>query len=255
VEDDTLLTIAFRFGVTVDEIMAVNPGIDPRILSIGTTLIIPLGEDGEAVIPTATPVPLLVGAVSCYPTALSGLWCFLPVMNELPFAVEGVTGEISIYDSSGELFASQRALPPVDVIPPEKRLPLYTSFSTPIPEGYFVRGSVYGAFLAQDGDDPQPLNLIDVSTEMSDSGQVVQVQGKVDIGEQETGDKTIVGIALIAAVAYDASNEVVGLRVWEQAIEADQGDRPPFSIQVYSLGPPIEEVEVFVEWRADLPVE
>jgi LysM repeat protein len=41
-------TIAAKFGITVDELLAANPGIDPSNLQVGQVLIIP---------PTATPAP------------------------------------------------------------------------------------------------------------------------------------------------------------------------------------------------------
>jgi hypothetical protein len=35
---DTLATIAERFGTTVDELLVLNPGIDPHALHVGQTL-------------------------------------------------------------------------------------------------------------------------------------------------------------------------------------------------------------------------
>ena len=35
---DTLATIAGRFGTTVDELLVLNPGIDPRALHVGQSL-------------------------------------------------------------------------------------------------------------------------------------------------------------------------------------------------------------------------
>jgi LysM repeat protein len=35
---DTLATIAERFGTTVDELLVLNPGIDPRALHVGQSL-------------------------------------------------------------------------------------------------------------------------------------------------------------------------------------------------------------------------
>jgi LysM repeat protein len=35
---DTLATIAGRFGTTVDRLLALNPGIDPRALRVGQTV-------------------------------------------------------------------------------------------------------------------------------------------------------------------------------------------------------------------------
>jgi LysM repeat protein len=46
---DIPVTIAERFGITVEELLAANPGIDPRGLQVGDVLIIPA--------PAATPTP------------------------------------------------------------------------------------------------------------------------------------------------------------------------------------------------------
>lgn len=46
---DIPVTIAERFGITVEELLAANPGIDPRGLQVGDVLIIPA--------PPATPTP------------------------------------------------------------------------------------------------------------------------------------------------------------------------------------------------------
>jgi len=42
---DTLLALALYYGITVDQITAMNPGIEPRLLRIGTTLMIPALKD------------------------------------------------------------------------------------------------------------------------------------------------------------------------------------------------------------------
>ncbi len=254
--DDTLLTIAFRFGVTVDEIMAVNPGVDPRILSIGTTLVIPLGEDGEAVIPTATPVPLLVGPARCYETIDAGLWCFIPVLNELPVGIAGVIGEVSLYHPTGELFASLPVLPPVDIIPAGKSLPLFGNLSASVPPGYFARGRVAGAFLAEGGEERRlSVRVVESAVEILDDGRAAAAQGLVEITAVQEGEPAFVGSLRVAAVAYDSGNEVVGLRLWEESVEGEPGGRYPFEIQIYSLGPPIAKVEIFAEGRVNLPSE
>ena len=44
VKDDTLLGIAFKHGLTLDELLAANPGIDPNFLTIGMTITLPIGD-------------------------------------------------------------------------------------------------------------------------------------------------------------------------------------------------------------------
>ena len=60
VSGDTLLGIAIRYGVSLDELLVMNPGIDPRILSIGQEIIIPSpgDESAGALLLTPTPVPI-----------------------------------------------------------------------------------------------------------------------------------------------------------------------------------------------------
>ncbi|MEO0563858.1 MAG: LysM peptidoglycan-binding domain-containing protein, partial [Chloroflexota bacterium] len=59
-ENDTLLDIALRFGISVDALQAANPAVDPLSLQIGQELTIPTGGNiraGDA-IPEPAPPPL-----------------------------------------------------------------------------------------------------------------------------------------------------------------------------------------------------
>lgn len=46
VEGDTLLGIALRYGVTVEDIQAANPEVNPNLLVVGTQVIVPIPLDG-----------------------------------------------------------------------------------------------------------------------------------------------------------------------------------------------------------------
>lgn len=52
-QGDTLNLIAQRFGVTVDQILAANPGLRPEVLRIGQEIIIPTGGQPASQQPTA----------------------------------------------------------------------------------------------------------------------------------------------------------------------------------------------------------
>jgi LysM repeat protein len=47
-QGDTMLGIAFRFGISLDELQAANPKVNPRILSVGAVLVIPMGSVATA---------------------------------------------------------------------------------------------------------------------------------------------------------------------------------------------------------------
>ncbi len=51
---DTLYSIAIRFGTTVEEILLLNPGVDPASLAIGTQLVIPGFDDVSGVLITSS---------------------------------------------------------------------------------------------------------------------------------------------------------------------------------------------------------
>jgi LysM repeat protein len=81
VKDDLMGAIAARYGITLEELQAANPEVDPRLLSIGTKLIIPLGESSPPVFATATPMPVAVQPAECYSVLDGGAWCFILVTN------------------------------------------------------------------------------------------------------------------------------------------------------------------------------
>jgi hypothetical protein len=53
----------------------------------------------------------------------------------------------------------------------------------------------------------------------------------------------------VAAVAYNAHGEIIGVRRWEASESLKAGGSIPFTLYVYSLDDPIEQVDMFVEAR------
>ena len=58
VRNDTLSSIARHFGVSIEALLAANPGVIPQALSIGQTLTIPPAGQGPASASISTPIPL-----------------------------------------------------------------------------------------------------------------------------------------------------------------------------------------------------
>jgi LysM repeat protein len=52
---DTLSAVADRFGITLEDLLAANPGIDPTTLNDGDTINLPEDGAGAPAAPTATP--------------------------------------------------------------------------------------------------------------------------------------------------------------------------------------------------------
>ena len=76
VAGDTMLAIALRYGITLEELLAANPDLNPRALSVGTELIIPSGDAVPSLPVTATPISIITRPADCY-SAGDGVSCLI----------------------------------------------------------------------------------------------------------------------------------------------------------------------------------
>lgn len=245
-QGDTLLAIAIRYGVQVDAILAANPGIDPRILSIGTEIVIPLGEDGQTVLPTTAPLPVTLGEPECLPTLAGDLWCFVTAQNSLDQPVESVTAQVTLFDQMGEPVASVSASAPLDLIPPQGELPLLAYFTGPLPDNLVPAARLDTAFAVRDLEERYLVVSMQIqSIEISENGLSANISGTLRL----QGDRGPAGELRVAAIAYAGNGSVVGTRLWENLDGLSSGQRRAFDLLVYTLGEKIERVEVFSEAR------
>jgi hypothetical protein len=109
--------------------------------------------------------------------------------------------------------------------------------------------------------------------EIADSGLEAKVRGTVELVPQ-TRKPTATGTPLpsasseqstptpeqnplpdradviwLAAVAYAADGRVVGVRKWEADQGLAAGEKLPFEMSIFSMGPPIDHVDTLVEAR------
>ncbi len=130
---DTISGIALKYGVAIDELIAVNPEVSPNSMSVGTMLKIPSNPDNPSGEATPTPAPLTVQQIECYPTTDKSTWCFILVRNDFPDFMENVSAQVTLVDSEETFIASQTALLPLDILPPNMSLPLAVFFPPDIP--------------------------------------------------------------------------------------------------------------------------
>ena len=93
--------IAFKFGVSLDELLTVNPDVSPNSMSIGTKLNIPSNPANPTGASTSTPVPAPVKQIECYPTTDQGMWCFVLVHNDTPDVIENLSAQVTLLDADG----------------------------------------------------------------------------------------------------------------------------------------------------------
>jgi LysM repeat protein len=244
---DTLSSIAERFGIRLDDLLAANPGIVPEALSVGETLKVPASSPGGAGISTSTPVPVEVGPIQCYPAG-SGLHCLGPLHNPFPEALENLKLQITLLDSNGQSLASQEAFLPLNILPPGSTLPAYTYFpalAAPA-AGYQAITQLVTSLRLTPGDARYlPVVVRNILVSVDWNGRSAQVQGQIFL----PAESKPAGTLWLAAVAYDIDGRIVGFRRWEWKGSLQPGNVQPFIFFVYSLGPVIEKVDVTVEAR------
>jgi LysM repeat protein len=240
IKDETMLGIAFQYGISLGDLQAANPGVDPHFLSVGTQLIIPINGEIPETMPTLTPVPVEWQGPECYRTGDGGAWCILSVKNQLETDVENISAWIGLFTAQGTNITSQVAYSAINLLRAGDTIPLMSYFSAPLPEGFEVQGEMLSG-LAVASDDTRYLDLeTDVtSLDISSDGIQAEVSGKVILA----GDTLQPSQLWALIVAYDANGNVVGARKWESTGEIQ------FKLTVFSLAGKIDHVEVLTEAR------
>ncbi|NPV56902.1 MAG: LysM peptidoglycan-binding domain-containing protein [Anaerolineae bacterium] len=242
--NDTYGTLATRFGVTVNDLVAANPGIDPNALIVGMVLIIPPEvEGGTEGVPTPTAVSVRLDPPHCLASVEGGAWCFSEVNNTQGFTVESVLVEFRI-SSRGEILASRLAAAPLDIIPAGSSLPVGIYFPPEVPDDMLAGATLAAALPLEDpGSRYLDAILSDITVDIADNQLSAALQGVVI--NQDDG-RTAREVWVLAA-ARDRQGRVSGIRRWQWQGEAAPGQTIPFSFAVYSQLEEIESVDLYVE--------
>lgn len=246
-EGDTLLSIAIRYGVGLEELVLVNPGIDPQFLSVGQSLRIP-GPGGEAVdvlLPTPTPVPVESSPVRCYEALTGELRCIATIANNLSVAIEALSGIVGLYDNQGQLILQKPSDSSLQFLPSNNSIPISVVFPD-TPAGYsYAEIQILSAIQV----DPEVSRFVPVAIEhlewkSMDAGAGVSVSADIllpaDLGDGSYSLR-LLGMAL------DAQDEVVGFRIIEEVISPGGVDPIEVEFYILSLGPLAEEVQLVAE--------
>lgn len=235
---DTLLEIVRRYGVSLADLLAVNPGVRPEALTVGQVIQIPAPSPDSTAIP---PAPVELGDVVCYRSG-SGLYCFVPVLYSGEGWVENVIVRVTLLDAEGRLVSGQEALLPLDGLGAGNLLPAVAFF--PRVESYTATQAKTLTALRVDGTQFLTVELRNVLVSVAWGGRWAQAEGQVWLGAEARP----ANLVRLAGVAYDAQGRVVGVRRWEGGALMP-GSSLSFSFAVYSAGPPIARVEVLAEAR------
>lgn len=246
VENDTLTGIAFRHSVELEDLIAANPGLDPNFLTIGLTLTVPIEGAISTTLPTPTPVAISMQPPRCYPMSNASLQCMVVVENDQSFAVENVVVLISLHPSDTEGTKSKTAIAPLNIVPSDRKAAVAVTFDTPFPQNYLPQASLLSVIPISVDD--QRYLLTDLQLKeiaISSDGDLATVTGSISL----LPDQPEATVVWASAFAYDAQNNIVGIRKWSADDSLLAGNQIEFNFTVYSLGSSIEYVEVLTETR------
>jgi len=248
---ETLLSIASRYGLTLDALQAANPGVNPRLLSIGQTLVIP-GPEGTPdplAAAVATPVPLSLSGVRCFRLVTGATTCLLSARSAATRPpIEGMVALVTLLDASGKPVDTRPAYPVLNRIQPGGTLVLVADFPSETGNWIQAEASLDTAFEA----DPADGRFIDVivtraAQAPSDDRLSWRVTGRARLaGEPASGEARVT----LVLAALDSAGEVVGYTVWEPAMPLSATEDASFDLTVFSLGPAIADAILLTEAQA-----
>ena len=243
---DTISSIALKFGVSMDDLQAANPEISPNAMSVGQDLNIPSNPENPSGEPTPTPAAFTIQQIQCYPTADRGMWCLVLVHNDFPELMENLSAQVTLVDASNAVLASQTALLPLNILPPNTSLPLTVFFPPNVPSDARPQVQVLTAIrLLPNIERYLPATINNTLVQVNANGRSAHLNGQVLL----PADAKPANQVWVTGTAYDNTGGVVGVRRWESNAGLSPGGSLPFEFMVSSLGGRIERVEFAVEAR------
>lgn len=243
---DTISSIALKFGVSIDDLLAANPDISPNAMPVGQVINIPSNPENPSGEPTPTPAPFTILQIECYPTADQGMWCFVLARNDFPDFMENVSAQVTLVDANNAVLASQTALLPLNILPPNTSLPLSVFFPPEIPSDAKPQVQVLTAIRLLPNDERYlPASINNTLVQVNADGRSARVNGQVLLPDNVNAASQV----WVTGTAYDVAGRVVGVRKWESNAGLSPGGSLPFAFMVSSLGGRIERVEFAVEAR------
>ena len=231
-EEDTLLEIAIAFNVTVEELLAANPGVDPLALQIGQVLTIPTDDVITAAETlTAPPPPLPITVPTCYPTTTDSLVCLGLVENDQERPAEQVTVAVQLTDSNGSMLAEAEAVLEQRFLNPGERAPYRVLFSK-LDESQMagVLAAVAGGTLSNTVE-ARYVPVIAENIETSVQGRLYTLRATLTNPTEITAAPPRVVLTVL-----DDDGTVYGYRVWDAPAQLAPGEQIPLTISVLPLG-------------------
>lgn len=241
--NETLWTIAAKSGLTLKEILAANPDVNPYSLTAGMKIVVPASSAASAAPtgPTATALPVILYEPYCTPSLTGGLYCFASTENNQNVTVQNLMVQFILTDTTSGETRLQSALLPLDHLTVGSSLPLFAYFSPPVSSSTRVQVQLLTAYPDSTTDSKYlALTVASTQTDISADGLSAKVAGSVSAAADASR-------FWIVAVAYDAEGKVVAVRQFDKKTTLAAGTGADYSLYLYSIGGKITHVAVFGE--------
>jgi LysM repeat protein len=243
---DTLIPIANRYNVSVQDIVAANDNLDATKLQVGQSLIIPVGGPQQplqdsALLPSPTPVPFQIRGENFFRTAAGSFECLGEVFNPTTFSLNNVQLQINLLDDSNNVLKNATLYVSLEVIPPNASAPFRVLFTDPPP----AISRVEVKPLRGEAIDPtiRYANMQITKQAGAPAGNQYRVTGEVTNQDAAAARK----VRLIITT-FDENNRVVGYRY---LVLSDDAVLPqqvlPFDVTLTSSTPNVARFAVVAE--------
>ncbi len=209
--EDTLLGIALQHNSTVAELVALNPTINPDLLSIGQLIQLPqptrlatsaANAGGE----TAVSDQLSIHQIVAYQTPVGSLWLLGEVINEGDVPVESVQVAIDLLDNQLTQLEQVIVWTAVSTIQPDSKAPFGVLISDP-PETFAQPAATIVGGNVVVGIGSRYFEVTLLQTTVDQQGEQFQVTGQL----QNDGSQTAAEIRLVATF-YNEEQIITGFQ-------------------------------------------
>jgi hypothetical protein len=253
--NQTLISIANRYGISLEALQNANPEVNPWALVVGQELLIPWQEpldDGQN--PTPTPQPVVLSPARCFAEASGGVWCLWSALNPPDSGTENITVEIVLQSAASNQRLTQIVTAPLNIATAGARVPMGAFYSAQqLSEAEF--SPPYQAVLtlrqalpyAEPSPRYLPITLRQQQIDIQPDGLSAVISGNLVLSAESASSAATVWAA---AALYNEMDELIGFRRWESNQALAPGESLPFAMIVFSLGGErIQRVEILLEAR------
>ncbi|HQV68636.1 MAG: LysM peptidoglycan-binding domain-containing protein [Anaerolineae bacterium] len=243
---DTLIPIANKFGISVQELIEANANLDPTRLQIGQELVIPNTtvqlQATRALLPSPTPLPFTVRGLNVYRTAAGSLEVLGEVFNPGPNPIGNVQLLISLMDAGGKVLLSQPFFVALEVVPPSSTSPFRVLFADPPPSYATFNVNILRA--ENFSGNARYAKVSVTKNQGAPEGNLFHVTGEVT-----NTDVVTANLVRVIITTYDPDKKVIGYRYVQ--LNNDEALKPgavtPFDITLLSSSPNVASYAVAAE--------